>query len=291
MRVVFFGSSDTLLSARHFDALAAAPCQIAAVVDVPVGKTASTNQRGLQGRQPFVEWARERGVPVFAPASPDTPDFVAALRALSPDLFVAAGYTNRLRAEVLSVPIIAAANFHASLLPAYRGLHPLFWALRHDEARVGMTVHVMAPALDAGDILYQVSVRTRRHDSVASLYDRVMDRSVPLVARLIDDAAAARLRPAPQKAEGASYFSATRPEDFRLDPALPARTLRRWVFATPGKCYVELDGCRYYALAARAIPHVAGCPPGTLLESGKQRMAITTVEGALRITRYLEEKS
>ena len=68
-------------------------------------------------------------------------------------------YVDRQALSVL-LPKLVAANFHASLLPAYRGKHPLFWALRHGELWTGLTVHVMAPGFDTGEILYQIRVRT-----------------------------------------------------------------------------------------------------------------------------------
>ncbi len=76
------------------------------------------------------------------------------MAALCPDMFVAVGYTDLLRAPLLAVPRILAANFHASLLPAYRGRHPVFWALRHGERWAGLTVHVMDEGFDTGDVLY-----------------------------------------------------------------------------------------------------------------------------------------
>ena len=53
---------------------------------------------------------------------------MAAIAALEPDLFLAVGYMFRLKAEILAVPRIVSANVHASLLPAYRGRSPVFWA-------------------------------------------------------------------------------------------------------------------------------------------------------------------
>ena len=77
----------------------------------------------------------------------------------------------------------------------------------------------MDPKLDTGHLLYQVRVRTRARDSVGSLYERIMDRSVKLITKLIDDAANARLRPRPQGRAGSSYYSSTN-EDDRLGEIL-----------------------------------------------------------------------
>jgi len=184
---------------------------------------------------------------------------------------------------VLGIPRIVAANFHASLLPAYRGKHPVFWALRHGERSAGLTVHVMDPHIDTGDVLYRTKVRTRRRDSVATLYSRIMDRSVALVPRLVEDAVAGRLRPEKQGAEGASYYSSTTAEDFRLDWTSDRRALLRWIRATPSKCWFSLRGRTVYVQDA-TIP--LGAPPesiGTIMRLGRGGCTVAVGGGALRL--------
>ena len=205
LKVIFFGNSQSVFSNRHFNALAKSACKILAVVDAPAAKRASTNPSKLTDVPAFTETARQLNIAVFEPSDPNSLEFVQVMEELSPDLFVAVGYTNLLKPALLAVPRIPAVNFHASLLPAYRGKHPVFWALRNGERWAGLTVHVMEPSVDTGDILYQVRLPTRRRDSVASLYNRIIDRSIELVPRLVDDAANNRFVRRPQSQTGASY--------------------------------------------------------------------------------------
>ena len=227
MRVVFFGNSESAFSNRHYAALRAAPCTVAAVVDAPPAKRASTNPTAPTTN--FVADAQAAGIPTGAPASPNTADCVASLAALAPDLFVAVGYTNLLKSALLQTPRLLAVNFHASLLPAYRGRHPLYWALKNGEKAAGLTVHLMDEGFDTGDILYQAAVPIEPADTVASLYERVMDASTPLVERLIRDAAAGALVRTPQGAVGASYYgrisqeSSLQAVEHRLKPLLQAQ--------------------------------------------------------------------
>jgi methionyl-tRNA formyltransferase len=208
MRVVFFGNSEGAFSNRHYEALLVLPCEIVGAVDVPPARRTSTNTAVAATN--FIATASGRGIPVFEPVSPNTRDFVAAMRRLEPDIFLAVGYTNLLKAELLGVPRLLAANFHASLLPAYRGKHPLYWALQNGEKWVGLTVHIMDQGLDTGDILYQVREAVLPGDTVADLYEKLMLQSVPLVSRLLADAEAGTLRREPQGTVGASYYGAIR---------------------------------------------------------------------------------
>ncbi len=173
-------------------------------------------------------------------------------------------------------------NFHASLLPAYRGKHPLFWALRNGERRAGLTVHRMDAGLDTGDILYQVAVPTRRRDSVEMLYERVMDRSVSLVSRLLDDLEAGVVPRRLQPARGASYYSAASEDDFRLNWTRPAIQLERWICATPGRCFWETGGRRWYVNDAVAVPGEQALP-GQILTVARTTCTVATGRGRLRL--------
>ena len=289
LRVVFFGNSEGIFSNRHFAALRDVSCDVAGVVDVSPSRRTSTNALTTDG-QSFVEYARERQIPAFEPDRPNSPEFVEMMRGLRPDLFLAVGYLNRLGQDLLAAPRLLAANFHASLLPAYRGLHPVFWTLRAGERWAGLTVHVMDAGLDTGDILYQVRLRTRRDDSVASLYDRIIDRSVGLVGQLIADAGTGRLPRRPQPAQGASYFSSVRDEDFRLDWQRPAEELRRWICSTPGRCFFEGARGRVFVRDAEVAPGTGGYP-GEVIRLGRSRCTISAGDAGLSLGRVQTAES
>lgn len=285
LRVVFFGSSESVFSNRHFDALVQTPCEIVAVVDVPPARRISTNTRTASGMKNFVEFARQYNIPAFEPPTPNAPEFVNALCELVPDVFIAIGYMNLLKAEILRAPRLCAANFHASLLPAYRGKHPVFWALRNGEKRVGLTVHVMDPYFDTGDILYQVRVRTRKRDTVGALYDRIMEASLALVPRLIADAESGTLCRTPQTNDGASYYSSAQDKDFRLDWSCDAEQLRRWIQTSPQQCFAEIAGQRIFIADAERVENSGQDAPGLLKKIGRTNVTIAAGKDALRIQR------
>jgi methionyl-tRNA formyltransferase len=284
VRVVFFGNSQSIFSNRFFAPLLEAPCEVVGVVDLPPAKRQSTNPRTGTGRPSFVDLVRKRGTPIFEPSNPNTPEFVETLAAINPELFLAAGYMFLLKPPLLSIPRSLAVNLHASLLPAYRGKHPVFWALRNGERQAGLTAHVMDPHFDTGDILYQVRVRTRKRDTVSTLYDRIIEKSVALVPRLITDVAQGTLRRIPQPRSSGSYFSSVSDEHFQLDWTLPAETLRRWIQTSPGECWRTVKGRRVSFLdaqAARFTPGSAPAVPGQLIQIGRSCATLATGEGAL----------
>jgi methionyl-tRNA formyltransferase len=289
LKVVFFGHSQTVLSNRHFQALQKIPCQLLGVVDTPPFSWSSTDARPQIQFPSFTEVARAAGIPVWEPANPNEPDFVEVLAGLAPDLFLAVGYTKLLKSSLLAAPRIFAVNFHASLLPAYRGKHPLFWALRNGERWVGLTAHMMDPNLDTGDILYQVRVRTRKSDSVSTLYDRIMDRSVGLVGRLLHDVERGQIRRTPQPGEGASYYSSTKVEDFKLDWSREAEQLRRWIQTSPGQCFADIAGQRVFPMDAEVVARGEGVASGVLIHTGRTSCTVAAGKDALRMRKVRED--
>jgi len=283
LRLIFFGNSQSIFSNRLFYPLLDTPCDLVGVVDVPPGKRQSTNPHTATNLPSFVDAARGCGSPTFEPLNPNTPDFIKTLAGLSPDLLLAAGYMYLMKPPLLSIARLAAVNFHASLLPAYRGLHPVFWALRNGERQAGLTAHVMDPHFDTGDILYQVQVRTRQRDTVSSLYDRIIEKSVPLVPRLMADIAKGTLRRIPQPETGGSYYSSVSDEDFHLDWSNSAESQRRWICTSPGECWQMVKGRRVYFMDAQVLPYSGTAHPGVLLHLGRYSATLATGKDALTV--------
>jgi methionyl-tRNA formyltransferase len=146
-----------------------------------------------------------------------------------------------------------------------------------------MTVHAMDRGLDTGGILYQVRVRTRKQDTVESLYDRILRRSSDLMRRLVEDAGSGRLRSRAQEEAGASYYSAVHDDDFLLDWSQPAETLRRWIHISPGRCFSETQYGRLYMADAVAVSCPSEAPAGTLLLVNRFGCTVRAGEGALRV--------
>lgn len=284
IRVIFWGNSQSVFSSRHFEALQCVSCELAAVVDVPPSRRDSTNP--LPSRLPdFIDLSKQKQIPVFAPEDPNEADFVETVKDLAPDLFITVGYALIFKPAILAAPKITAVNFHASLLPEYRGKHPVFWTLRGGEPLAGLTVHAMDPGIDTGDIIYQVVVQTLPDDTVASLYGRIIDRSVKLVGRLVADAKKGKIPLRPQPPGKGSYFSSTTEEDFRIDWSWEVEKIRRYIQMTPGKCFTTIYGKRLTLSRVEVAHDRRVGPPGTLLALERFRGLVAGSDGAIWIDR------
>jgi len=95
------------------------------------------------------------------------------------DLIICIGdshiYTTR---ELVNHNII---NVHTSLLPYYKGRHPIVWAIINGEKETGITIHYMSTGIDEGDIILQDSIPITLEDD----YPSVLKRCAALVYKMI----------------------------------------------------------------------------------------------------------
>ncbi len=150
--------------------------------------------------------ADERGIPLLQTGDVNDPGYVGRVAGLAPDLLLSVAATQRFGRALLAVPQVAAVNLHSSLLPAYRGLDGLFWALAGGEDTVGVTLHEMSAALDAGGIVGQQPIPVG-DASLHDLYLKAMVAGAALVAEAADRYEAGPVETAPNDLAAGSYHS------------------------------------------------------------------------------------
>ena len=211
---------------------------------------------------------REERIRHIAPDDADAPGLLEQARDAMPDLMFSLGYGHLLPADLLAVA--PAYNMHASLLPDFRGRSPVEWAVLHDAATTGASLHEMTARPNAGAIVSQMEVPILPDDTAWEVSAKVvvaaeqtlwrvlpslLDGSAP---RLFDDIGAGPCLPLRTAADG------------RVDWRQPARqvyNLHR-AMAPPGHgAYTDVDGVRYVIERARLsgnFGNVAaiGLPPG-----------------------------
>jgi folate-dependent phosphoribosylglycinamide formyltransferase PurN len=152
---------------------------------------------------------------------------LATLRAWEPDVLVSVSSPERFDPGVLRIASVASINLHWALLPRYAGIAPYFWVLRNVERETGLTIHLMVPELDAGDVLRRRTLRIEPTDTSLGLQLRLTragaEELVEAVRELPDLLATAT----PQDRAGRSYFTWMRPADVEA-LRRNGRRLARW---------------------------------------------------------------
>lgn len=137
---------------------------------------------------------RPAGLAINECQSVNSPECIAWLRALRPDVVVVNG-TRIISAATLSASDAIILNTHCGITPAYRGVHGGYWALYcNDAANAGVTVHLVNSGIDTGDIVYQQSISVDAHDNFVTYPVKQYAAGVPLMLKAVSDVAAGRLR-------------------------------------------------------------------------------------------------
>lgn len=290
MKIVFMGTPD--FAAAVLRRL----CEVGLEPAVVYAQPPRRQGRGLRVTQPPVaRAAAELNLPLRQPEVLQRRAEMAFLEDLAADLIVTAAYGKIFRSRLLALPRLGCINLHPSLLPRYRGLSPIPWAILRGDPITGVTVYRMTRQVDAGPILLQQAVKVRPDDTGHSLGTRLAASGADLICEAIRGLRAGRLQDLRQDAELASFAPRLERCHGRLDWRLPAAQIERTVRAFdpwPGTfCYMNQS--RVKILAVEAIDETSRrVAPGTILNpGGKRPPVVATLPGAVALLRVQCENS
>jgi len=127
-----------------------------------------------------IKLAKNYNIPVYKIGSPNDPSFLKILRALNLDVIICQ-VSHVLSEELLVIPRLGCINRHSSLLPKYRGLYPVFWAMLNGEKETGVSIHLMDRSIDRGRIICQKIVKIYDDDTCYEIYHRTFEAGARLV--------------------------------------------------------------------------------------------------------------
>jgi methionyl-tRNA formyltransferase len=161
--------------------------------------------------------AKHNGCEVWPAALVREASFAAQLERENVDLLLNVHSLHRMNDKVLQAPRLGAYNLHPAPLPRYAGLSSVSWAIFNGEKTHGVTVHRMAPAIDAGAIAYQTSFPIVDEDTGLSISLRCVREGVPLIERLLQDASAGMIPAMEQDVAARTWFGRNPPNSGWID--------------------------------------------------------------------------
>jgi folate-dependent phosphoribosylglycinamide formyltransferase PurN len=154
----------------------------------------------------IIKIAKERNIHVFLVEDINSAAMIKRLEKLDIDLIVSIQFDQIIKKDVFFTAKYGAINFHKALLPKYRGMAPIFWALLNKESNVGITVHYMDSGIDMAPILVQTAIHVEADDTLFSLYEKCASVAPAAIKQAIKLTDSSRSWAIPQNDEQASYF-------------------------------------------------------------------------------------
>jgi methionyl-tRNA formyltransferase len=152
--VLLVGLGSSALSA--LDSLAARFSVVGVIRDVT---------EGTEAEDEVARRAQELSIRILSDISPEGVEH--ALIDTQPDCVVVCSYNRILSARMLQR--CKFVNVHYAPLPRYRGRAPVNWAIINGETETAITIHVVSPQLDAGNILYRAAVEIGPDDTAGDI--------------------------------------------------------------------------------------------------------------------------
>jgi methionyl-tRNA formyltransferase len=122
-------------------------------------------------------------------------DTAAAIRDSGAELILCFHFDQILSPQTLALTPLGGVNVHPSLLPRHRGPIPTFHALQ--DGATGVSVHVLAPRIDAGAVLAQQAVALPPGISAGEAARRLHLAALPLLEEALARLPAPAGEPAP----------------------------------------------------------------------------------------------
>jgi len=282
MKIVFMGSPD--FAVPSLEALVENRFDVSLVVTQP-------DRRAGRGRKMLPTAvkaaAQSHGIPVLAFGKGDRKAITEAILAEKPDAVVVVAFGHILREPLLSTPPLGCINVHASLLPRWRGVSPVQYAMMHGDSWTGVTIMNMDKGVDTGPVLAQRAIAIGPEETAGDVLENLAGQGADLLIHTLRDRANGRIASIAQTDQGAVYapkltktLSAVRWDRDAVTVHNQIRALSPWPGTTSflGEKILKVTEARPMSFLAPQQK------PGTVLKIWPEGVQVACGEGSLLLT-------
>lgn len=243
---------------------------------------------GLEKRtQATLELCKQNNVSAFFKALLDF-KAISIITDIKPDIILCGEYHLILKDDVISIPRLACLNIHGSLLPKYRGVHPVNWMIVNGEEVGGVTIHFVDKGVDTGLILSQKSFPISEYDTAFNVRQKIEQHACMLIKEtLLKFEKCEKINAREQIESEASYFPARTPEDGIIHWDKSAYEIRNLIRAVtkpyPG-AFTYYFGKKITIWKSEYVSGIVNRSHGLVTESCNDCMIITTSNGNIKVT-------
>lgn len=134
----------------------------------------------------FKNVLKKQQIPYTQSADVNKKEFIRKMETFKPDLIVSVFFNQILSANVIKIPKKGVINIHPAYLPHYKGVSPVFWALRNKELTSGVSIHFVNEGIDTGGIISRKKIKISPRDGEDSLYLKCAMVGADLLIRAIN---------------------------------------------------------------------------------------------------------
>jgi methionyl-tRNA formyltransferase len=271
LRIVFMGTPEFAVGIldsivqHNFDVVG-----VVTAADKPAGRGQKIKYSAVK------EYALAHHLPLLQPTNLKDASFLAELQGLNAHLQVVVAF--RMLPEVVwRMPKLGTFNLHASLLPNYRGVAPINWAIINGETQTGVTTFFIDDKIDTGEMILSKEIAIAPNENAGQLHDRLMQLGCETVIetlRLIEQGNVVTQRQVDSPEIKTAYK--LNKENCKIDFEQPGETIHNLVRGLSpypsGWCYIQ-DGTAEWNVKIYETewePKVHDIAVGTLITTKKE---------------------
>lgn len=284
-KTVFFGSDAIALPI--LESLISAPLRALVSIEAIYSQPDRPSGRGQKIQSNAVaQWARAYNIPLFQPEKLGAED-VARLREIGCDIGLVMAYGHILKQDLLDAPKLGFFNYHASLLPHFRGPAPIEAAIAGGCSGTGVTLQRIVPALDQGDVVGSAVIPLDEESTRASLREKISEACTFITIDTLPRIIRGDAENIPQPEKHASYTRKISRADSAVNFSAPAKLISartRALSPWPG-CTFPFAGMEIKLgnVEAVAVPELSAAAPGTVMAWKKGELLVATGKDFLLI--------
>ena len=129
--------------------------------------------------------SRTLGYPTISPENVNSKGALDAIRDMSPDVIVLAGYGKIVKGDFLRIPRIMTVNLHGGKLPNYRGSSPINWMIINGETKGATSILAVDEGIDTGGVISYEEFDIFDTDDAKSVLDKTLDIFPKLLEKVL----------------------------------------------------------------------------------------------------------
>jgi methionyl-tRNA formyltransferase len=286
LKVVFAGTPE--FAAQHLQALIDSEHEVVAVYcppDKPAGRGKKLTACATK------KLAIEHNIVVEQPIHFKGTTEQERLNNYQADVMVVVAYGLLLPVAILETPKMGCINVHGSILPKWRGAAPIQRSLEAGDPETGVTIMQMDKGLDTGDMILKKCCAITATDTSASLYDKLADLGPTALLETLTLMSIGNYPQTVQDEGESTYAAKLDKAEAELDWSSTATILDKKI-----RAYIPWPVAQFTFTdeknkehririwqASIVSSHDSCTAAGTILESDKNGIVISTTNGGIRL--------
>lgn len=184
-------------------------------------------------------------------------------------------------------------NIHYALLPRFRGMHPIVWAILNDEEELGFTLHKMDEFMDSGPIVFQYKTKNDGVSSSVFYMEHCHQKVEELIGLAVFDYAKNNLQPLDQDHSKAAWGAKRNLADCKLHFSFSHKQINNF-FRALVKPYplpfIEFKGKKYFIEKYQTHEeNIAALTLGRVVNIDDKGIWIKVKDGYLNVKKLSDE--